>query len=125
MSVGNSSFPPLSIPVNEVILQEKFIGQTNPGIEEDLISYTVPAGMRLYALQILSSCRLESKLRCLVESDQIGSWRHGPSKLNGTFVFSPYREINENETITIKSYAESFRPITDIEVYLQARLVTI
>ena len=107
------------------VLELTYEGVTDPGNEIDLIDYTVPAGFKIVALQIYSSSRLESRLKALVDTAIIGSWRHGPGEINGHFTFSPYREIEENETIKIRCLAASYRPATDIEVFLQARVIPI
>ena len=106
-------------------LIEKSVGLTDPGNTIPLIDYTVSVGEKLVALQITASCRLETKIIIKVNDVIIGTGRTGPGELNYKYIFEPFMELLESDNIKIECLASSWRPQTDIEAFLQARLITL
>lgn len=101
----------------------KFIGQTVPGSNEELINYEVPAGKILLLLQVNVSCRMETKTLIYDESEEIGSGRTGPGNLNMVSDWKSYRIIDEGNHLIVMNESSSYRPASDIEAFAQGRLV--
>jgi hypothetical protein len=97
-------------------------GVTTPGIEQTLISYTVPAGKTFNLLNAMVICRFESKIRILGDGSQIGSGRSGAAVPNVNFPFRVARSYSSGKIVEVKATARSGSPVADIECYLQGTL---
>ena len=103
--------------------EEKFIGVTVPAAETVLIDYEVPSDKNLLLLQVLASCRIENRLMILEDNLEIGSGRLGPSKSNNKFDWEPYRIISDGKHLIVKNLSMAGRPASDMEVFIQGRLI--
>jgi hypothetical protein len=103
--------------------EEKFIGVTTPGSGTDLIDYEVPSDKNLLLLQVYASCRIENRIMILSDTTEIGSIRLGPGHINGNFNWQPYRVLEDGEHLIINNLSMAGRPASDIEVFIQGRLI--
>lgn len=103
--------------------ETKFVGQTTPGAETDLIDYEVPSDKNLLLMQVLASCRLENRIMIYDDTTEIGSGRTGPGNLNFKFDWSPYRVIEDGKHLVVKNLSMGSKPASDIEIFIQGRLI--
>ena len=126
--ISQPTFAPTNLSANIIpvgsALFEIGITATDPLNEIDLIDYAIPITDIAWISSVLVTCRTETKITIYNDLVLIGSGRTGPSCLNFLFTFDQYKEVNSGNII-IKCAAMSGRPATDIEAYLQGRLVTI
>lgn len=104
---------------------KKALDTTQPGVEKTLISDTVAVGNQINILQCDVSCRHEGLIKIYVAGAVVGSKRTGPGNVNETFFFNPYHEASAGDTIEVKFEAAAFRPVTDVEAYIQGREIAV
>jgi len=100
---------------------KSFVGVTTPGVLQTVINETVAAGKVVNLLQIFISCALEGKITILVDSTTIATGRTGPAESNFYFSWLPFEPVSAAGVIKVQYLGASYRPATDLEVFLQAR----
>jgi hypothetical protein len=95
---------------------------TTPGIEQSILSYTVPASMSLNLYAIKFICRQSCTFQVYGDSALIGSGRTGPSENNIYFDYRIARQFSAGKIIEVKTTARTGLPATEVEVYLQGTL---
>lgn len=95
---------------------------TTPGVEQTLLSYTVPVGKTLNLLEVKVICRQETTVKIEGDSALIGSLRTGAAIPNGYFSYRIARSFISGKIIEVKATARSGSPVADIECYLQGTL---
>lgn len=103
-------------------LFQDFSGLSTPGIEQTLISYTVPAGKTLNLLAVYVISRQESTFKIEGDSALIGSGRTGPANPMGLFEYRIARSFSSGKLINIKASVRAGAAPGDIECYLQGTL---
>lgn len=95
---------------------------TTPGIEQTLISYTVPALKTFNLLNVVVVCRQEATFKIIGDGSQIGSGRTGAANPNVNFPYRVARSYISGKLIEVKATARSGSSAADIECYLQGTL---
>lgn len=103
-------------------LFQDFSGTSTPGIEQTLISYTVPVGKTLNLLSVYVISRQESSFKIEGDSLLIGSGRTGPANPMGLFEYRIARSFSSGKLINIKAAVRAGAPPANIECYLQGTL---
>ena len=98
---------------------------TTPGSEQTLHTEVVPAGKQFNLLLCNLACRQEGSFKVLIDSDIVASGRTGPAQPNAVFSWRPYRPAAAGATISVKFTAMAGKPSVDVEMYLQARELTL
>lgn len=94
-----------------------FDGLSTPGVEQTLISTTVPADTtRRLDLAVMVS-RFEGTFRIYADSELIGSGRTGPGQ-KASFAWDPKRPFLEAAVIELKFTQRQNSPPQNIEAYL-------
>jgi hypothetical protein len=93
---------------------------TTPGIEQTLISTTVPALKLRKLKKVIVTCRQPGKYKIDDGSVIIGSGRTGAANLDSEFKWEPRRDITAGTTLNVKFTADSASPASDVEAYLMA-----
>ena len=91
-----------------------FSGVTTPGVLQSLISATPPVGKVWRLLQMSVTCRAESKIEALDNTDLIGSLRTGPASPNARFEWPPYTLV---DVINLDQFQTS-GPAVDVEAFV-------
>ena len=108
----------LTIPGTPVF--HDFVGQTNPGVLENIISVTVPSTKTRQLHQVIVCCRINLRWRLLVNSTVIGSGRTGAAHPVDVFSYIPSRSVNSNSLIQLEVLVPASGPVVDLEAYIQA-----
>ena len=95
---------------------------TTPGVEQTIISYTVPALQTFNLLNVAVICRQESAFQVFADASLIGSGRTGPASPNVNFSYRVARSFPAATIIEVKATARSGSVAAPIECYLQATL---
>lgn len=97
-----------------------FAGISTPGIEQTLITSTVPVGKRRKMTQLYVTGRQPGTYRLDDGSGIIASGRIGPAILKDVFRFEPRQEFAAGTTLTLKFTSLAGTPASDIEAYVMA-----
>lgn len=92
---------------------------TTPGVEQTLITTTVPVGKIRHLSKVIVSCSTRGAFVIEAGGSVIGSGRTGAAEKNTFFEWVPRREVAAGVTIDIKHTAAS-GVASDIEAYLMA-----
>lgn len=100
-------------------------GVTTPGTLQTLISYTVPVGYRLNILGVRVTCSISLFWKYTVNASQNASGRCHPGNPNDDYTFLPADDATAGDVIEVILDVGSDRPASDVESYIQARLIAI
>ena len=92
---------------------------TIPGTSQDAITYVVPIGKTVSLKSIRVTCRQCVTYKIFIDSDVVGSGRIGSGIINDDFIFNIERIAQASSTIKVVILANSGRPASDVECYLQ------
>lgn len=95
---------------------------STPGLEQTLLSYTVPASVVLNLLSMQVICRMESFFEIYGDGVLIGSGRTGAATPNVNFAYRVARTFETGSIIELKITARTGSAVTSIETYLQGTL---
>lgn len=98
---------------------------TAPGVEKTISTQVITAGFKVNLLQVDVTCRIEGVYKVYIDTLVIASGRTGPTDKNPNFNWAAGREVEAGETLKLTFEAPSFRPVTDLEIYLQGREVPV
>lgn len=98
---------------------------TTPGTPLELISYTVPVGYRINILGVRVTCSVSLFWKYEINASQNASGRCHPGYPNDDYTFLPADDATAGDIITVTVEAGSDRPASDVESYIQARLIAI
>jgi hypothetical protein len=101
------------------------IQPTTPGTPQTIHSETIPVGFNYNLLKIFASGRHEAIIQVELDGDIISSMRIGPGNINPEFSWQPFRQASAGELLEVKLLSLGGKPSSDVEVFLQARKVTI
>lgn len=93
---------------------------TTPGVEQTLVSFTVPAETTRMLHRVIIVCRMEGSFRVLSDGSVIGSGRTGAAQPNVFFDFTPPRPVSEGTVIDVLFEARTNSPPVYVEVFVQA-----
>jgi hypothetical protein len=93
---------------------------TTPGLEQTLISSTVPLAKIRKLKKVIVTCRQPGKYTIDDGSVIIGSGRTGAANLDSEFKWEPRRDFSAGTTLNLKFIADGSSPASDIEAYLMA-----
>jgi hypothetical protein len=93
---------------------------TTPGVEQTLLSLTIPALTTRFVHQVVVVCRMEGSFRVLSDSSLIGSGRTGAAQSNVAFNFSPPRPLLAGSVLDVLFESRPNSPVVDVEVFVQA-----
>lgn len=93
---------------------------TTPGVEQTLISLTVPAATTRFLYQVVVVCRMEGVFKILSDSYLIGSGRTGAAQPNVAFLFNPPRPTSAGSVVDVLFEARVGSPVVDVEVFIHA-----
>lgn len=94
--------------------------QSTPGVQQTLITSTVPSGKIRYLQQVILSCRIEGTFEILANGVLVGSGRTGASLPTVQFPYVPPRPFVAGTVITVKLTTRTGSPSASVEAYLQA-----
>lgn len=97
--------------------QESGSDLTTPGIEQTIISVTVPASKLWKMRDARVVCRAHGTFVILIDGVLAGSGRTGPGQPNGKFPWSPFIRAEAGQLVEIK-FLETVGPECDLEAYL-------
>ena len=95
---------------------------TTPGLEQTLLSYTVPVSKTLNLLAINVACRQEALIKIFGDGALIGSGRTGPASPNFNYPYRVARSFVSGKIVEVKATARSGSAIASIESYAQGTL---
>jgi len=110
VQLGGSSGDPIHLP---------FQGVTTPGVEQNPISVTVPAGKTRSIQKVRVTCRQRLVYRVEIDGSIIGSGRVGSGQYTDDLLFLPAIEAAENLDIDVFIKQDTGKA-SDVEVYLMA-----
>ena len=93
---------------------------TTPGVEQTLITSTVPAATTRTLHRLSICCRMESSYKVFADGQIIASGRTGAAVPNSDFAFTPPRALDEGTVLEVVFQSRSGAPAVDVEAYLQA-----
>lgn len=93
---------------------------TEPGQDQELIKFTVPANTVRAISNVIVACRAEGKFTVMAGSAIIGSGRTGPASPNPKFPWTPSRPIQPGTEVKVLFHAAQGTYPRPIEAYLQA-----
>lgn len=93
--------------------------ETTPGVEQTLISQTVPAGTTRNISQVIVATRVTGVFQVLSDDEIIGSGRTGPGG-TGPMTWSPPRALAAGTEYQVIFQARDNSPPQDVEAYVQA-----
>lgn len=102
----------------------KFAGVSTPGVEQTLITDTVPVGKKRRMSKIYMTGRQPGTYKLEDGSGIIATGRIGAARLVDTFSWEPRVELVAGTTITLKFTSLSGTPASDIEAYVMASDLT-
>lgn len=122
VKVSNKQTEPIPVTITDSEPGDPFFLDASmlstPGIDQTLLSYTVPVGQKLYLSTLSSSLRIEGFLKVLLEGSLIGSARSGAAKPDVSFTWSPRREVLPGETVQVVYRQRASSPIVEIAAHL-------
>lgn len=95
---------------------------TTPGLEQTLISYTVPAPFHFNLLSMQLACRSEASFKIYGDGSLIGSGRTGAAAPNVNFPYRVARTFLSGKIIEVKATARDGSAVAAIEAYIQGTL---
>lgn len=116
---GAVSFPKIDGSFGTPIYIEA-TAATTPGVEQALISASVPVGMTRYLHQVIVVCRMEGKFKVMVGYAVVASGRTGPASSSAQFVWTPPRSVASGSQIQVLFQARDGSPGVDVEAFIQA-----
>jgi hypothetical protein len=125
--IGNSTSEPIPV-TNAGIGAELFISAettTTPGVQQTLITYAIPSGKQLNALQLVITCNYEGAFYIYKDIDLVGSGRTGAAAKNVSFTWLPYLIFEYGSSLVVKFNSVDYRPAASVEAHLQGRLITL
>jgi hypothetical protein len=111
---------PVSLAIPGIPFFQDVVVCTTPGVEQNLIDFTVPTGILRSLQQVVVICRMEGYFKVILNSELIGSGRTGAAQPNATFSWIPSRAILAGMEIQVVFQARIKSPIVSVEAYLQA-----
>ncbi len=91
-----------------------------------IISYTVPAGKKLFIGSFLATCRTEMLAEIFIDGSKVGSCRTAPGRPEINFPFRPIRAVSAGLILEVKLTARAgFSGTTLADGYIQGSLVTL
>ena len=124
MTVGNTTFRGnVSLLEAGVAYNQKYVGTSTPGVNQDLFSILVPADFQVIVLQVYVVCVRSGKIAILDNTDDIGGGMTGPGESNFNFSGAPYYVVDEAKTFKLQYQGYSTKPAAPLKAFLQARLI--
>lgn len=105
-------------------VHDTFTGISTPGIEQTLITSTVPVGKKRKMTRIYMTGRQPGTYKVEDGSGIIATGRIGAARLVDVFRWEPRLELAAGTTITMKFTSLAGAPASDIEAYLMASDLT-
>lgn len=96
---------------------------TDPGVEQLLISATVPVGVTRYISSVIVKTRVTGSFEILAGAQVIGSGRTGPGG-SPTMNFTPARPLSAGVEYKVNFTSRPNSPVQSVECYLQADDIT-
>lgn len=97
-----------------------FVGITDPGVTQNLISDTVSAGKTRLIRQVIVSCSAYGEYEILADGAIIGSGITSPSNPKDIFPFDPNFPVPSGKTIEVKFRSSANSPITSLKSFLMS-----
>ena len=96
---------------------------TIPGTLQVLITDTVGVSAEVWLMQLDATSMRSGIVYLVLDGVTIASKRTVSGSPNATFYFSPYHAALSGQVIEVKYLSHSWNPASDVEVYLQGRLL--
>lgn len=93
---------------------------TTPGVQQTLISYSVPATKTHALHRVVVSCRQDGKAVLEVNSVIVGVMRTSPSKIDSFFVWTPPQVVATGILIELKFTSRSGSAASDLDAFIMA-----
>lgn len=94
-----------------------YVGPSTPGVEQLLMSYTVPIGKVLYLHKITLNCWQQTNLRIEVDGIQIAAFRNNQNG-DGVYIWTPFRNVSQGLEIEVFGTVKSTPLAADLDVHL-------
>jgi len=94
---------------------------TDPGQEKEILSYTVTE-LKLRILRVDVSCNIEGTASIVVNGVKIGTSRTAPGMPNAFIVFDRYKEVIQDDIISINFNARPYSPVGEIEALINSMI---
>lgn len=93
---------------------------TTPGVQQTLITYTVPASLSHDIHRVAVSCRQDGKVLIESNGSVVGIVRTSPAKSDAVFIWTPPVTAATGQIVSVKFTARSGSPVTDVDSFLMA-----
>jgi hypothetical protein len=126
MSNANQTFrgkASLELQGTRLLISDSLV--TTPGTDQTLITYTVPVGYKINVLGIRVTSGIPIFWKYQVDSSIQASGRCHPGNPNDDYDFLPGDEVLTGSLVEIIVQSFSDRPASDVEGYIQARLIAV
>lgn len=120
--VGNQQDNPM--PVYDIGTTPKTIfneSLTDPGQEKEILSYTV-AELMLRILRVDVSCSIEGTAYFLVNGVKVATSRTAPGAPNASIIFDRYKEVIQDDVISVNFKARPYSPVGEIEALVNSMI---
>lgn len=98
---------------------------TTPGTPLVLVTYTVPVGYRLNILGLRVTCSVSLFWKYEINASKNATGRCHPGSPNDDYQFLPADDATAGDVVKVTIEVGSDRPASDVEAYIQARLIAI
>lgn len=117
---GENGYIPITISESGDSIHLRYSGVSTPGLEQTLITTTVPAGKQRKLTKLYVTGRQPATYKLSNGVDTIASGRIGPAKLVDVFRWEPRESIAAGTTLTLTLTSLSGTGASDVEAYLMA-----
>jgi hypothetical protein len=92
---------------------------TSPGSEVELINDNVSASS-IRVLDVNLSCHIEGKVIVKIDGVAVATGRTAPGRPDVKIIFNPFREVLQNENLSVVFKARPGSIVSEVEAYINA-----